>query len=151
MRILDWFDSGEAVTMASLERLQSEVGHVFPKDCADFILKYSGANNPSECSFTIVEEDGSTFVSNFGAVLHVDGDGAESILGVTRSLSEQHLRNVVAIVDTGFGDYVCLHFSEAGDSLVVYYSHERPIESALLPLAPTFTGFLDLLEVPADE
>lgn len=151
MRILEWFEPGEGASVSSLETLQSALGHALPADYADFVSRHSGANNPSACAFTVQEADGSRFGSNFGAVLRVDGEDDGSILGTMRDLGEQLPPGVVPIVDTGFGDHVCLRFSEAGQSAVVYYSHDRPLAEALLPLAPTFTGFLDLLEVPADE
>lgn len=151
MRLLDWLDPGEGASMASLEELQSAIGRAFPADYAAFVLRYAGASNPSACAFDVADEDGNRIRSNFGAVLRVEGLDEESILGTMRELGEQLPPNAIPVVDTGFGDYVCLYFPDAGEPAVAYYSHDRPIGKALLPLTATFSNFLDLLEPPDDE
>lgn len=151
MRRLDWLDPGEGASTASLEELQSEIGRTFPGDYAAFVLRHAGASNPSACAFAVADEDGNRMRSNFGAVLRLEGLDEESVLGVMRELGEQLPPSAIPVVDTGFGDYVCLLFPDAGEPTVAYYSHDRPIGNALLPLAATFSGFLDLLEIPDDE
>lgn len=150
MRILDWFDPGEGASVSSLETLQSKLGRVFPADYAAFVVQHSGANNPSECAFTVVDEGGARFGSNFGAVLRIDDEAAASIQETMQNLGDQLPADVVPIVDTGFGDYVCLRFVGGAEPVVAYYSSDRPKEQAMLPLAATFSDFLDILEIPED-
>lgn len=150
MRTLNWFDAGQATTVDSIRYVENTTGVEFPKDFFDFVLKYSGASNPDESEFIIEVLNGRERIGNFGSVLMIDGDHHDSVLGAIANLAEQVPAGVVPVIGTGSGDYICLDSRSPQATSISYLYHERSGEDAIVPLAKTFTDFLEKLREPDD-
>lgn len=152
MRSLHWFESGEGVSPDSIRQVERIVGVRFSDDYFEFILKHSGANNPDESEFVIESVGGHERIGNFGEVLKVDGDGHDSVLGTLRNLAEQIPAGVVPVIGTGSGDYICLDARRPEKPVsVCYFYHGRSGDDAIVPLARSFSDFLEMLSEPEDE
>jgi hypothetical protein len=152
MRQLTWFEKGNPVGTEVLNALEKIIGYRLPADVADFAKQNSGATNPEECEFVALDSAGREYISNFGGLLAFEGEGQESILGILRELrvDDQLPPSVIPIINTGFGDYVCLDYRSGSEPQIVYFAHERSGEDSLFFIAQTFTQFLEILTIPKD-
>lgn len=152
MRQLGWFENGNPVSAEALKNLEKTLGHRLPADVVELARMHSGATNPEECEFVAVDRLGRRYISNFGGLLAFEGELGESVLGALRDLNVdgQLPPGVVPIVNTGFGDYVCLDYRNDAEPTIAYFAHERFGEDSLFPVAQTLTEFLDMLTVPKD-
>ncbi|MDR6889364.1 MULTISPECIES: SMI1/KNR4 family protein [Variovorax] len=153
MRQLTWFERGTPVTALAIQSLETSFGYRLPPDLVEFAMVNSGASNPEECEFVVTSGSGVEDVSCFGSMLAFDEDGPGTVLSTYRALrcDEQIPVSVLPIVNTGFGDYVCLDYRLDHVPTVAYFAHGKSGEDSLLTLATTFTAFLDLLTVPENE
>ena len=150
MRRLKWFAIGEGAPRSAVVRLESALGCTFPADFVDFAMKYAGSSNPDESEFTVSGKNSRQRIGNFGAVLRIDGDDVDSVLAATANLGSQLPSGIVPVVGTGSGDYVCLDYRIAGLVTVSYFAHEKSGDDSLIPLARTFTDFIEMLREPTD-
>lgn len=151
MRTLHWFEAGNGTDSGTVNEVERFVGMRFPTDFVDFVIKHSGASNPDETEFVIERHDGRTIIRNFGSVLQMHGHGPDSVLGALHHLREQIPKNVVPIIATGSGDYICLDTRTVDTGVVAYFHHGRTGEDAIRPLSNTFSEFLEMLHEPADK
>lgn len=151
MRTLHWFDTGDGTDLEAIHEVERFVGMKFPMDFIDFVIKHSGASNPDESEFVIERHDGRTIIGNFGSVLQMRGNGPDTVLGTMHNLGEQIPKNVVPIIGTGSGDYICLDMRTVDTGVVAYFYHGRTGDDAIRPLSNTFSEFLEMLQEPADE
>ena len=151
MRNLNWFELGHGADKASVEAVEAAVGFQLPDDFVAFATQYAGASNPDECEFDIVEPDNTVHFGNFGSLLQLVCDETENVIGTIENLGDRIPSGIVPIVGTGSGDYVCLDFRARGMASITYFFHERVGAPALVPLAPTFADFLEMLREPQDE
>jgi hypothetical protein len=66
-------------------------------------------------------------VSCVGSMLAFDGDAPRTVLSTYRALrcDEQIPVSVLPIVDTGFGDYVCLDYRLGHVLTIAYFAHGK--------------------------
>lgn len=88
---------------------------------------------------------------NFGAVLDAEGDGTESVIATVNNLDSQLPKNIIPVVSTGDGDYVCIDFRNKEHSTIVYFAHEKNYDDSIVPPAETFTDFLAMLRLEPDD
>lgn len=149
MRELGWFERGKGATTNELKALESELGITFPSDVAIFLEKCAGASNPDESEFEIIDAFGRRCIGNFGAVLNVSLGSPDGINAAIVEVEGLPI-NVIPIVATGSGDFVCLHY-QSRDPVIAYYFHGRSSSENLVLLARTFSQFLAYLRVPEDD
>lgn len=152
MRELTWFERGDGATENQLKQVEGALGQSFPDDVRGFLSKYAGSSNPDESSFEVVDASGVRFGTGFGEVLRVTPDAGDirGVLAAVRDLRDQLPPDVVPIIGTGGGDYVCVDFRNRQQSSLVYFAHERMLPESLIALAPDLTSFLETLRVPED-
>lgn len=150
MRTLHWFEMGDGTDLEAIHEVERIVGVEFPADFTEFVIKYAGASNPDECEFVVEELEGRSVIGNFGSVLEMSGDGPDSVLGSLHNLGGQIPKNVVPIIGTGSGDYICLDMRTVETGVVAYFYHGRTGDGAIKPLTHTFSEFLEMLQVPSD-
>lgn len=149
MRELTWFNVGDAIDDIKIRSAESQLGVVLPKDYVSMIGQNSGGGNPDECEFKY-QVRGKSRIGNFGCLISLDPEVKSNVFSVIRILEGRIPALVVPIVETGSGDFVCLDFRKGSDASVVYFSHEIGDEDAIVPVASTFSDFVDSLTVPGD-
>lgn len=148
MRELTWLEAGIGAAEGEILALQAELGVDLPLDAAQFLMAHAGASNPDEDEFDVTDATGRRRVSCLGGVLQV-GDTTWGIRQAANQIDGLPL-GVVPIIETGFGDYVCLDFRQGSRGEVVYYFHERLPPDCIAPLAGSVTEFLELLRPGED-
>lgn len=150
MRELTWFERGDGATTKAIANVEQVLGLRFPSDFSGFASEYAGASNPDESEFDFVDRSGRKRLANFGAVLQFAGSGPDTIVEATEDLRSQIPSGIVPVVATGTGDYICLDCRAESNMQVVYFAHERSGDEAIIPLAKSFTDFLEVLREPND-
>ncbi len=150
MRSLSWFEPGVGASREEVDALERAIGFKLPHDFAEFVTRHAGSSNPDECEFDVVESNGSKRQGNFGLLMSLSGADSESVLSALSDLRDQIPVGLVPVIDTGSGDFVCLDFRSGAETSVVYFFHEKSGGTAIVPLAQTFTDFLDGLRTPTD-
>jgi len=121
----------------------------FPQDYIAIVVNHSGASNPDKCEFEY-EDNGRVRVGNFGLLLSLGDGQSENIFEAIENLGDQLPAGVIPIVDTGMGDFICFDYRKEGAPCIVYFSHEKNDEQAIIPLASSFAEFLGKLRKPDD-
>lgn len=141
MRRLNGLDPGHAADGAAISHLDPVLGVRFPAHHIQFMSRFSGANNPVECTFEFNENDGSARIGHSGSVLEVDGDDTESIIATVTHQDSQLPKDVVPVVSTGDGDHVCIDFRNDEHDAIVYFAQEKNDEDSIIPLAKPSRAF----------
>ncbi|MDM4772897.1 SMI1/KNR4 family protein [Solimonas sp. SE-A11] len=150
MRDLNWFEPGSPLEVNEIEAAEEGFGVKLPRDYVEFVLVNSGGSNPDESVFEYLDQ-GKKRVGNFGVLLSLSAEDEFSVFATLENLSGQLPDKVIPVVGSGSGDYVCLDFRGSDLPGVVYFLHERSGDFALVPLASSFSAFLDRLQEPEDE
>lgn len=150
MKDLSWFEPGTPLDADEIRAAENRLGVNFPQDYIDFVKPHSGASNPDKSEFEYYDQ-GMKRVGNFGTLLSLVESDAESVFETIGNLSEQIPDRVIPVVDTGSGDCVCFDYRNLEVPKVIYFAHERSGEQSLLPLAGSFSEFVDKLQEPMDD
>lgn len=150
MRNLTWFEDGQPVDPGPIREVEARLGVKLPQDYVDFVQIHSGASNPDEAVFKYISE-GREEIGSFGALISIDPSVRGNILEIISDLGDQISKSTVPIVETGYGDYVCLQYSDDRGCSISVYQHEKPFDRSMAFVAGTFSEFLDRLEVPDDD
>jgi cell wall assembly regulator SMI1 len=149
MRQLHWFEAGQALTPGELAKAQARLGVTLPDDYISLVSRHDGGSNPDECEFAYLDQ-GSTRIGNFGVLLSLRPGDSETVHGTLEDLGDQLPKNVIPIVGSGSGDFICLDY-RAGSPSVVYFAHERVGDEAMIPLASSVAELVDHLQKPSDD
>lgn len=150
MRKLSWFEPGKGASPTEVAEIEARLGHRFPDDYREFLMRYAGSSNPDESEFRVTDSRGDTWGTGVGVLLGVNPAEPDSIVSAYEDLAEQLPDGVVPIIDDGGGDFVCLDYRHGPDPSISYFAHERPPEENIIRLAPNFSAFLDLLTEPEE-
>lgn len=137
----EWDGCHPPITPARFDEVQTELGVVFPDDYKECVRRCNGGR-PLKNAFVVQDPDIGRSVSGIGVLLSFAEDDSENILKTYRLLSPFLPKGAIPVSDDGGGDFVCLDYSSGGSPTVGYWNHG---ESELVPLAPSFSEFLDLL------
>lgn len=153
MRALTWLDPGIPLEPIALNVLEHRLGVAFPQGYRDLALKHDGASNPDESAFAFSSAADRTRVGNFGGLLSLCAErpenGSELLLECLESLGDRLPRDVVPIISTGNGDYICLDYRDRKSvPAIAYFDHE--LSNPISFVADSFEQFLDMLQVPDD-
>lgn len=141
MRVLNWFEPGEHLEANEISLVEDLIGVKFPADYAALVGSHSGASNPRECEFVYVDR-GEPQVGNLGALLALKPDQSDRLVDAIRDLGDQVPVGVIPIVETGWGDFVCLDYRESNEPTIAYFSHELSGEDSIITIARSFSEFL---------
>ncbi len=147
MRELDWLEPGQTLESDEIAATEALLGVKFPADYATFIGAHSGASNPKESEFVYVDR-GERQTGNFGALLSLREDQYDRLVDTLRDLGDQIPAGIIPIVETGWGDCVCLDYRESKDPAIAYFSHELSGDESIIRIAQSFSEFLDSLYIP---
>lgn len=142
------------IDIESVRRLEAEWGVRFPDDfvaCA--LTSNSGRPVPNTIAF---KGWGVTCVKKLLDVHEPDDERAETMRGGYQGLERFLSTGVYPFASEPDGCYDCFDFRvNSNHRRVVFWDHHRADEKtrddALVPLAETFTEFLDLLYVDVDD
>lgn len=146
---LTWEGCNPPADDRTMDELEQTLGVKFPLDFRRVMQLCQGGTPVERNCFKYRGAHG----SGIGALLSVDPDDEENILGTMELLShdDQLPHAVIPFADDGGGDMMCLDYrNDPEHPRVVYWSHEQPRESSISPLADSFTEFLDSLQPPID-
>jgi cell wall assembly regulator SMI1 len=148
---LAWDGTHQEIGDADVRKVEAELGVNLPADFAEYVKPHHGGS-PDKSDFFYADPRIGQVNSCLAELLSFDLAYDDNIVTTRKDLGDQLPPGVVPFGATGFGDYVCFDFRRRPDSpSVVYWSHEKPIEESVIPLADSFTDFLDRLRAPEDE
>ena len=148
---LTWYGSHSAIDESRVLEVEEELGVSFPRDFAQYIVLHHGGS-PRQSDFSYADPRIGHVNSCLAELLSFDPEYADNIVLTVNDLADQLPTGVTPFGATGFGDYVCFDFRQDSVSpRVAYWCHEKPTGESVIPLAATFSEFLDLLRPPADE
>ncbi|MCB5190295.1 SMI1/KNR4 family protein [Methylobacillus arboreus] len=150
MKDLTWFESGKTLNTHQIDATEQQLEVKFPPDYISVVKDHSGASNPDECEFRYIDKE-RVRIGNFGTLLSLCNEQPNNVLEVIENLGDQLPKKIVPIIETGSGDYICFDYRIEKIPFVIYFSHERLNEEAIIPLTQTFTEFLENLKQPIEE
>jgi hypothetical protein len=146
-----WRNCDPSIQMARIAQVERELGVTFPEDYKDCVQRCSGGS-PAKDEFAFDDPDVGFMGGCVGILLSLAPDHDDSIVETYKLLAPFLPVGAIPISDDGGGDFVCLDYSKGGSPTIGYWHHGFP---SLVPLAPTFSDFLDMLydesECPYDE
>lgn len=153
MRALTWLDPGMPLEAIDLDILEHRLGVAFPQGYRALVLNHDGASNPAESTFAFSTATGRKRVGNFGALLSLSANrsdsGSELLLECLEGLGNRLPGDVVPIISTGNGDYICLDYRDRRPvPTIAYFDHEQ--SSSLSFVDNSFEQFIEMLQVPDD-
>lgn len=141
---------GKGATLSDIRDLEQRLNVRFPEYYTAFALKFAGSVEPDRCSFEVP----GGFTGYFGILFDVlPGEAETEHIGfeVPRLWFRRALpHKVVPIIRGGGGDKVCLDCRGRNASVVFYESGVCPENDDIVPLANSFTEFLEMLRKPDD-
>lgn len=150
MRKLNWFEPGEPLAANEIAATEELLGVKFPADYAALVGSHSGASSPRECEFIYVDR-GKRQIGSLGVLLALKPDQPDRLVDAIRNLGDQIPVGVIPIIETGWGDFVCLDYRESKEPTIAYFSHELSGEDSIIFIANSVSEFLDSLYVPEDD
>jgi hypothetical protein len=137
--------------IATVERV---LGVRFPEDFRSIIPTAHGGSPAPVSRFRYADPDLGHVGTSLGAVMSFDAASSDYILKRHAILAGEGIipALVVPFGEDGGGDFMAFDFrGHAADPPVVYVSHESATEANegenVYPLAPSFTAFLEMLEL----
>ena len=139
----EWRGINSNVSDVEMSRFENQNKIKLPEDYKKAILKYNGGI-PSKCSFPYEDPMYGPVNTVFGMMLSFCKCDEDNIFESFDSLKDQLPDRVYPIIDDGAGDYVCFDYRNAEVSpRLVYWCHELSLENSIVPLADTFTDFIE--------
>lgn len=149
---LTWEDCEPPVDDEVIEGLERSLDVKFPSDFREVMQLCHGGNPVERCDFYYDNPTlGRPIRSGIGALMTLYPDDTGGILTTLRLLAmdDQLPDKIVPFAEGGGGDMMCLDYRTDPDHPgVVYWAHEEEKESAIIPLADSFSEFLDKLLPP---
>ena len=141
-----WRRCHAPVDLARIEEVEAKLGYVFPKDFRAFIGDHHGGK-PDREQFWYDDPVHGRYGSCLGALLSFDLGYEGNIVDSRTWVEEERLAaRVIPFARDGGGDAMCFDFRDDPENpTVVYWCHDKEPEIAIVPLAPTFTAFLEML------
>jgi cell wall assembly regulator SMI1 len=151
---LTWEDCETPVDDKRINEIERALGVKFPSSFRQVIQSCHGGTPVERREFYYQDPIIGKMTSGIGALLTLKPDDElDGILETTLNLTGAgRLPNkVIPFAEDGGGDLMCLDYREDPDHpKVVYWSHEEEEDQSIIPLADSFTEFLDGLLPPQD-
>jgi cell wall assembly regulator SMI1 len=148
---ITWENCKEPATDESIEEVEQAFGVKFPDDFWAVMQVCHGGIPVERSDFYFWYPGLGRRGSGIGVLLNFVPDDDYSILKTTKRLlrNDRIPERVILFAEDGGGDAMCLDYRE-GDSnpKIVYWSHEEEKEQSIIPLADSFSEFLDQLIPP---
>jgi cell wall assembly regulator SMI1 len=136
-----WEDCDPPIPPERIAQVKRELGVAFPTDYRECLKRCSGGC-PVKPDFAFDDPVVGWMVGCVGILLSFAEGHDESIVKTYKLLAPFLPPGAVPISDDGGGDFVCLDYNKGGPPTVGYWHHG---DSTLVPLAKTFSDFLDML------
>lgn len=137
----EWFGCHAPVQDCILDQLETALNVSLPPDYRECVRICHGGR-PVRNKFSFVDPDIGMMESCIGVLLSLSEGDDEGLLPTFKRLTVYLPSGAVPIADDGGGDFVCLDFTTSDIPTVGYWPHG---EDRLIPLAPSYSEFLDLL------
>jgi hypothetical protein len=144
---LVWERCRHRIDVAIVRHAQERLGIEFPSEYVEIVLRCDGGT-PRPNKFVYNDPDIGPVISGLAALLSLDEARVDNIFETLTNLSDELPRRVIPFGEDGGGDYTCFDFrtAEGLNPSIVYWSHEREAETALIRLSDSFSSFLNMLQ-----
>jgi len=134
------------LTGLEIEKVESSLNVQFPDDYKSVVIKHQG-QTPVQCCFKVNDN----YIVVFNTLFHFnDGESKTYNIIKNNNIASEFLPEmIIPFADTAGDDFVCFDY-RSGEVKVVFASHERSGEEAIIPIANSFTEFLSMLYEPTD-
>ena len=147
---LTWFSDPNPAGEEDIRHAEHVLGQHFPSDFREFVKRFGGGF-PDQTDFEFEDDEKGTFYAAVGQFLAIGQRDEAHILG-WMARTEFLPDGLVPIALGGGGDYVCLDYRNAAIPSVVFWHHgRRGLPDEVSFVSETFSDFISLLRVPADE
>lgn len=148
---IEWNECHDGVGETEISRVETTLGRRFPADYRAMVGACHGGF-PTRSDFQYDDPDYGESESTVGEVLSYDEDYEDNILQVFEDLRPQLPDGIVPIAHDGGGNYVSFDYRSSADApSVVFWLHEKPQAKSIVPLASTWSEFLDQLYEPDED
>jgi cell wall assembly regulator SMI1 len=145
---LNWVGTLQPVSEDAVVNVERKFGYVFPAAFRTLVREVHGGH-PDTNEFVYQDPVLGPVATGLSELLSVDVREAGNIIAVHEWVADRLPAGVIPFGSDGGGDYVCFDFREdASRPRVVYWMHEKPPSAAIVPLAESFDGFLNMLRNP---
>lgn len=149
MRIeeIDWSNCEPGASEELLASVEARLGVRFPDDYRRFVMACQGGTPTNRMRVRYQGPRGHSAVTSLGVMLMIDPDAQESIVHAMELLShdEQLPSGLIPFGEVGDGDLFAFKF-DGGEPSVVLWLHAANEADAVVPIASSFTSFLQSLE-----
>lgn len=147
---LKWQDSRSPVNDEEIRQIESRLGVKFPKDFVECVKKYHGGF-PRVSDFSYVDKRLRRSASCFGELFSFDLQDRINIVSDNELPPEGYPKGLIMFGQDGGGGYLCFDYRTTKTSpKVVFWISDAPSAEEVIPLADTFTDFLEMLYEPRD-
>jgi len=140
-------DPGPTLTPAEIEAFEREIGGRLPEDYKQFLLASNGGFN--EPPLGLDWNGRPNTIPDFRRLLDTDESGLRRAL---RNLRELGVDGYLPVTSTRNGEDICMAYVDNIGSVwvaIYSYEHDVPVSAKLVPLAKSFTEFVNsLVEIP---
>ena len=147
--MLKWRSAKPPLPESVVRGAELILGYVLPSSYRSLVQQWP-SGHPDRSDFP-VQGGGrrGSWISCVGVLLSLDPRHTDNVFECLKNLAidDQLPDGLLPVSDDGGGDLICLdyrHNSSAPE--VVYWAHELSGEEAVVPIAPSFDAFLELLE-----
>jgi len=137
----EWRGCHPPIDSGRLDQAEHILGVVLPRDYKECAQCCHGGR-PSKNVFAFDDPEIGRMESCIGTLLSFAEDDNENVIRTHTRLAAFLPEGAVPVADDGGGDFVCLDYSGGPSPTIGYWHHG---ESKLIPLASSFSEFLDML------
>lgn len=128
---------------SEIEKLQESLGVLLPKEFLSVAIENNGGR-PSPCIFDFPGRDGAVFES----LLRLERENDYGILKTLERISDRLPSGCVPFASDPFGNYLCFQYPSSGMIPIVFWNHEKKMDSSLSPVCDDFEALLEKLYEP---
>lgn len=136
-----WEDAQPEIGEERVAEVETALGVRFPEDYKACVKRFHGGN-PRDNAFEFDDPDVGRMGSCLGVLLSFSREDPGNIGERYRRLSPFLPEGVIPFGDDGGGDLMCFQYHGSDPPTVVYWHHG---ERSVVPLAPTFSDFIEML------
>ena len=147
---LKWLNSRPPIDEEEIQDIERKLGVKLPRDFIECVKKYHGGH-PLVNEFTYTDIYLGPVGSCFGQLFSFDSGDMENIIQNNEVPPEDFPEGLVMFGYDGGGGYICFDYRTTKTApSVVFWISDAPSADEIIPLADTFTGFVEMLYEPAD-
>jgi len=146
------FKTEKKLTIEEVEKIEREIGLIFPMEYKEHLLKYNGGKcEPNEFSFF---ENGvleTSAIDWFLAIYDGDGDNLLEYINILKIEEKRIPNSLIPIATDDCGNIICISCEGKDCGSVYFWDHEKEIDynseddsnwSNLYLISPSFNEFI---------